>query len=100
MASASPSVISASKTVALVNHQALAFPSAPGYILKHKFEAVRESTMKEFHLSIERGQTRAVAESTLNTHLQRTLQEIGEIACPYCLYALPAHEVFEERRWQ
>lgn len=100
MVSSTPSVISASKTVALVNHQALTFPPAPGYILKQRFEELREKSMQEFHTSIEGGQTRTVAESKLNTDLQRALQNIGEITCPYCLYAIPAQEAFDERKWQ
>lgn len=76
MAASSPSVISASKTVALGNHEALNFPPAPGFAAKRKYEAELKDTLKS------------------------DLQAIGEITCPYCLYALPAEEVFDERKWQ
>ncbi|CEJ93456.1 hypothetical protein VHEMI09043 [[Torrubiella] hemipterigena] len=100
MVSSTPSVISASKTVALVNHQALTFPTAPGYILKQKFEALREKSLQEFHTSIVGGLRRPLAEAQLNMELEIILQNIGEIACPYCLYAIPAQEAFDERKWQ
>ena len=100
MASSSPSVVSASKTVALVNHQALVFPPAPGYLSKQRYEASQAIASQEFHLRIELGRSLASAKSTWDNDVNRVLKEIGEITCPYCLYAMPAQEVFDERRWQ
>lgn len=100
MAALNPSVVSSTKTVALINHQALVFPSAPGYVLKKKHDRIKNQHMIEFQHSIDSGLDRTHAEESLNASLLVAFQEIGEIACPYCLYALPAQDVFNERKWQ
>ncbi|KAF4338103.1 serine threonine phosphatase [Fusarium beomiforme] len=78
-AAASPSVISASKTVALGNHEALVFPPAPGFALKKRYEQLKTR--------------RDVSEAGMKKVLEEDdLIGIGEITCPYCLYALPAQQ--------
>lgn len=123
MAASSPSVISASRTVALGNHEALNFPPAPWLAAKRKYErfksqrlAVNQTALAEPELcaTMDSGKdpppslnvANKVAEDTtsveakLEDTLESDFQAIGEIACPYCLYALPAEEVFDEQKWQ
>ncbi|KAH8586928.1 hypothetical protein B0O99DRAFT_695020 [Bisporella sp. PMI_857] len=106
-AASSPSVISASKTVALGNHEALNFPPAPGLAAKRKYEqlksqrlAVHQTVLDELELCATKDSYIASIEAKLKDTLKSDLQAIGEITCPYCLYALPAEEVFDERKWQ
>ncbi|RYP30524.1 hypothetical protein DL767_006201 [Monosporascus sp. MG133] len=100
VASSSPSIISASKTVALGNHEALVFPPAPGIAAKRKYEQLKRRRVVDYHNAVSLEETRSEAESKLNELLKSDLQAIGEITCPYCLYALPAQEIFDERKWQ
>ncbi|SPN99565.1 uncharacterized protein DNG_02417 [Cephalotrichum gorgonifer] len=120
MAVLSPSNISTSKTVSLGNHEALNFPSAPGLAAKRKYErrkAEWEADLKaeldkldELHTAMGSledplhrpliAEDQAAVKTKFQSILKSYLQEIGEITCPYCLYALPAEEVFDERRWQ
>ncbi|KAI8712719.1 C3H1-type domain-containing protein [Fusarium sp. LHS14.1] len=91
MVSSSPSVVSASKTIASGKHQVLTYPPAPGFAAKRRYEKLKSQRIVE------------AAESTehnLQELLESDLRAIGEIICPYCLYALPASEVFDERKWQ
>lgn len=100
MASSSPSVVSASKTVAWASHQVLDFPPAPGLAAKRKYEHLKSQRVADYYNLTELGGGRPDAEFNLDALLKSDLQAIGEITCPYCLYALPAQEVFDERKWQ
>lgn len=99
-ASLSPSIISASKTVALGNHEALVFPPAPGAASKRKYEQLRDRRIADSHDAIVKGEATLDTESKLDKVLKSDLQAIGEVTCPYCAYALPAEEVFGESKWQ
>ncbi|WAO95821.1 C3H1-type domain-containing protein [Fusarium falciforme] len=92
MVSSSPSVVSASRTIASGKHQVLTYPPAPGFAAKRRYEKLRSQRIVEAA-----GTTK---EPGLRELLESDLQAIGEITCPYCLYALPAAEVFDERKWQ
>lgn len=99
-AALSPSIISASRTVALANHESLTFPHAPGQAKKRMYEQDKKELVENCRRTIELGESKSVAESALNDSLQSALQKVGEIICPFCLYALPAQEVFDEKKWQ
>ncbi|CEJ85938.1 Putative Phd-finger domain-containing protein [[Torrubiella] hemipterigena] len=99
MAALNPSVISASKTVALGSHESLAFPIAPGYAIKQKYNATKKSLLEDYRHAVELGKPKLEANAALNESLRAVLQDIGEIPCPYCFYALPAEEVLNEQSW-
>lgn len=100
MAALNPSLISASKTVALGSHELLTFPIAPGYSIKLKYNAAKKKLLEDYRHAIELGKPKLEANIALNESLRAVLQDIGEIPCPYCFYALPAEEVFDEHKWQ
>ncbi|KAH7161647.1 hypothetical protein EDB81DRAFT_785245 [Dactylonectria macrodidyma] len=99
MVSSSPSIVSASRTIASGKHQALIYPPAPGFAAKRRYEQLKSRRIAEFSETIGDG-ARTTADPKLQELLKSDLQAIGEITCPYCLYALPAAEVFDERKWQ
>lgn len=92
MVSSSPSVVSASRTIASGKHQVLTYPPAPGFAAKRRYEKLKSQRI------VEAAETST--EPGLRELLESDLQAIGEITCPYCLYALPAADVFNERKWQ
>ncbi|UPK95818.1 hypothetical protein LCI18_006753 [Fusarium solani-melongenae] len=92
MVSSSPSVVSASRTIASGKHQVLTYPPAPGFAAKRRYEKLKSQRTIE---AAEKS-----TEPSLQELLESDLRAIGEITCPYCLYALPAAEVFDERKWQ
>ena len=114
-----PSVVSATKTVALGDHEALAFPPAPGAALKRKYislEAAREASetamqMRKYAEALGWGKQRtSVPEASseqdlpassmeLDEEVEVDLQTIGEVTCPFCSYALPAQDVFDDKKW-
>lgn len=100
IASSNPSIISARKTITLSSHEALIFPPAPGLATKQKYEQLKSKRVADFHNAFWLGETISDAESKLNELLKLDLQAIGEITCPYYLYALPAQEVFDDQKWQ
>ncbi|KAI7764031.1 hypothetical protein LZL87_006413 [Fusarium oxysporum] len=89
-AAANPSVVSASRTVALGSHEALIFPPSPGLALKKRYEQLKKQMNVTEH-----------GASSLSEGLsEKELVDLIEITCPYCLHALPAQQVFDDRRWQ
>ncbi|UKZ96191.1 uncharacterized protein TrAFT101_010992 [Trichoderma asperellum] len=98
-ASSSPFVISVRETATLGN-ETLIFPPAPGLSAKRKYEQLKSERVADFHKALRLGEMRLVAESKLNDLLESDLQAMGEIICPYCLYALPVQEMFDEQKWQ
>ncbi|KAK2124705.1 hypothetical protein NOF04DRAFT_1348472 [Fusarium oxysporum II5] len=89
-AAASPSVVSASRTVALGSHEALIFPPSPGLALKKRYEQLK----KQMNVT-EHG-----ASSLSEGFSEKELVGLIDITCPYCLHALPAQKVFDDREWQ
>lgn len=130
MAVSSPSVVSATVTIALGSHETLNFPVAPGTNAKRKYERLKEqrlkayndalNTLEEIRPNVDPSDVQTVDEDTLEkighkklsaiarlsvqtSHkniLKSDLEAVGEITCPYCFYALPAEEVFDQRKWQ
>lgn len=112
----SPSVISASKTVALGSHEILCFPPAPGNTAKRKYEKLkakhladheamlRQTHEENLHVADEfqwpEGKLDASFKTEFECILKAELQAIGEITCPYCLSALPAEQVFNQQEWE
>ncbi|KAL6814869.1 hypothetical protein J3E69DRAFT_346210 [Trichoderma sp. SZMC 28015] len=95
----SPFVISAIKTVSLGNHEELIFPPAPGLATKRKYEQLKSDRLADFDNALMLGEAISDALPKLNDLLEADLQAIEEITCPYCLYALPAQEIFDEQKW-
>lgn len=92
MTSTTPSKVSVSRTIASGKHQALVYPSAPGFAAKRAYEQFKSQQTEEA--------AKTNTESGLQDLLASHLQKIGEITCPFCLHALPAAEVFDTRKWQ
>ncbi|SCO90474.1 uncharacterized protein FRV6_14602 [Fusarium oxysporum] len=89
-AAANPSVVSASRTVALGSHEALVFPPSPGLALKKRYEQLKKQMNVTEH-----------GASSLSEGLsEKKLVGLIDITCPYCLHALPAQQVFDDREWQ
>ncbi|KAF4960854.1 hypothetical protein FGADI_687 [Fusarium gaditjirri] len=100
IAASTPSVISASKTIAFHSHESLVFPPAPGHALKKRYEQLKSQRLAEHEQSLNSKKSEASQKPTVQELLANDLQSLGEIACPYCLCALPAEEAFDEKTWQ
>lgn len=99
-ASSSPSMISASKTIALGDHECVIFPPNPGLAAKRKYEQLKIQRQVEYKKEVEANGIKANAKSRFENLEKSDLETIGEIACPYCLYALPAEVVLSDTKWK
>ncbi|TID04771.1 hypothetical protein CH35J_003140 [Colletotrichum higginsianum] len=99
-ASSSLSVVSKSKTIALSNHEPLIFPPAPGIAAKRKWEQLRSRREADHKKSIEASGMSVDDKANDDISDNYGLDTVGEITCPYCLYALPAEVVFDEKKWR
>lgn len=115
---AKSSSVGSTMTIALGDHETLIFPTAPGANAKRKYEQLKKERLAVHKTALDRldmgyldkGSRRssrpgeqvspAIANEDLKSTLEADLQAIGEITCPYCLEALPAIEVFDQRKWQ
>ncbi|TVY76578.1 hypothetical protein Focb16_v006386 [Fusarium oxysporum f. sp. cubense] len=100
IAASTPSVISASKTIAFHSHESLVFPPAPGHAVKKRYDQLKSQRLAEYEQSLNSEKSEAKKKSTVQELLANDLQSLGEITCPYCLCALPAEEAFDEKKWQ
>jgi hypothetical protein len=128
MASSTPSFVSATKTVAISNHEHLVFPPSPasgarraferfkarrhaihsasleavdGYLLyKARVQAEEQSPPMNPNTMSRLEDRISAAGALLQDSLKRYLQTIGEITCPYCFHAFPAQDMFDEWKWQ
>ncbi|KAG5658601.1 hypothetical protein KAF25_010782 [Fusarium avenaceum] len=100
IAASTPSVISASKTIAFRSHESLVFPPAPGHAVKKRYDKLKSQRLAEYEQSLNSEKSEANKKSTVQELLANDLQSLGEITCPYCLCALPAEEAFDEKKWQ
>ena len=110
-----PSVVSASKTVALGNNQDLVFPPAPKSRIRLKYERLEEKRRREHATRVQAllrspesplPKTRvtkdaeAELQETLKRDRQRREAEMLEVFCPFCLHALSSEDVLDEKKWQ
>lgn len=123
-----PSVVSATKTVALGNHEDLIFPPAPNGRVKQKYKQLkkqREAEHKTYLKSLpfyllyeehngqpplnldilsELRQKISDAEAKLQKVLEKDWNDcnraIVEVTCPFCFYALPSLDVIDEKKWK
>ncbi|KAF3065680.1 hypothetical protein CFAM422_009595 [Trichoderma lentiforme] len=120
MATSSPSVVSATMTVALGNHEALKFPTAPGLHAKRKYEQFKAEQLAAHHammgkadepssaadptlddaVDMRDAKRRLSTEQQLSKVFKPDVPAIGEVTCPYCFYTLSLEEVFNEKKWQ
>ncbi|CAJ0549734.1 Ff.00g033470.m01.CDS01 [Fusarium sp. VM40] len=100
IAASTPSVISASKTIAFGSHESLLFPPAPGHALKKRYDQLKSQRLAEYEQNLNSEKSEANKKSTVQELLANDLQSLGEITCPYCLCTLPAEEAFDENKWQ
>jgi hypothetical protein len=114
----SPSVVSVSKTIALGNHEELAFPPAPCGGLLQKYRQLRKQREEKHRAFLESltgyeenyGQptpsmdltsaTEANHRKILEQDWNDCLRAIGEVTCPFCFYALPAQDAIDEKKWK
>ncbi|KAL2196038.1 hypothetical protein P885DRAFT_39571, partial [Corynascus similis CBS 632.67] len=129
-----PSVVSATKTIALDNHEELNFPPAPLGRVRQRYSPQKKGLLAEYHwesknshLSSSSSQdspTGAAAsneqhsnidnnswllgpkalksrlEADLNAEWHRCLEAVGEVICPFCLYALPCVSISDDKKWK
>ncbi|KAF8866264.1 hypothetical protein BDZ45DRAFT_336280 [Acephala macrosclerotiorum] len=108
-----PSVVSASKTIALGNHEDLIFPPAPVGRIKQKYRKLkrqREEDHKAYLKLLQPFDPDMISEqiSDADAKLKRTLEQdwvdctqaIAEVTCPFCFYALPSQDVVDEKKWK
>lgn len=96
-----PSVVSASRTVALSSHDKLVFPAAPtGAIEKKRRQLVaqRQDTLRR-RLEIQGG-TPEGDDRTPAQEWQDAVDAIREVTCPICFYELPAWEIVDKKKWE
>lgn len=110
-AATSPSAGSAT-TVAPSDIETLDYPTAPGANAKRKYEQLKKERLAAHKALLERvahkamfkkfdeQNLRAIAEKALESTLEADIQALEEITCPYCLEALSAIEVFDDRKWR
>lgn len=99
-ASLSTSVVSSSKTVALDDHECVVFPPNPGLAVKRKYEQLRRQREEEYKKEVQENGMTVDAKSRFESMKKSDLGTVGEIACPYCLYALPAEVVLSDSKWR
>lgn len=99
-ASSSTSIVSSSKSVALDDHECVVFPPNPGIAIKRKYEQLRRQREDEYKKEVQENGMSVDAKSRFESLKKSDLETVGEIACPYCLYALPAGVVLSDSKWR
>ncbi|KAK4246938.1 hypothetical protein C7999DRAFT_14968, partial [Corynascus novoguineensis] len=87
-----PSVVSATKTIALDNHEELDFPPAPLGRVRQRYRPQKKLLWAEYHWNR--------LEVALNAEWHRCLEAVGEVICPFCLYALPCVSISDDKKWK
>ncbi|KAL7928499.1 hypothetical protein V8C35DRAFT_325906 [Trichoderma chlorosporum] len=100
MNSASPPDNQHSKHVTLDAHETVFPPSVSRIAVKVDYKDLKKQLVANFQSDTELEQSKLNTESKLHGLLNSDLPETREIACPYCLYALPAQEILDEQKWQ
>ncbi|KAJ5429209.1 hypothetical protein N7491_006225 [Penicillium cf. griseofulvum] len=110
-----PSRVSATKTVALNSHEDLPFPLAPLGDVRRRYKKMKRAREEEYRISLlilsndsespaDLASIKIQAEVTLRQAMQRDwdecLQAMGEVACPFCLYTIPASEANDNTKWK
>jgi hypothetical protein len=110
-----PSRVSATKTVALNSHEDLPFPLAPLGDVRRRYKKMKRAREEEYRTSLDilsndsksptdLASIKSQAEVTLKQAMQRDwyecLQAVGEVACPFCLYTIPASEANDNTKWK
>jgi hypothetical protein len=114
----SPSVVSVSNTVALSDHEELAFPLAPCSGLLRKYRQLKKQREEKHKTYLESltgyeehdrrpppfmdltSATEAIHKKTLEQDWNECLKAIGEVTCPFCFYALPVQDAIDEKKWK
>ncbi|KAL2155506.1 hypothetical protein VTH82DRAFT_248 [Thermothelomyces myriococcoides] len=118
---ATSSTISATKTIALSNHEDLDFPPAPLGRVWQRYKPRKKQIMSDFgqsgdvdHLSALSDESEATDPSphqlseqarkrlrdALKAEWIKCLKAVGEVICPYCLHALPCLSISDDRKWK
>lgn len=92
-----PSVVSATKTVALSSHEALSFPPAPISGIRINYERLKQQRKDA---NPDRISERLGMNKPAKSEWDEAVDSVGEIVCPYCFYALPARDVVNESKWK
>lgn len=98
-ASLTPSTVSASKTIALNDHEYVVFPPNPGLATRRKYEQLISVREAEYKKEVELNGITAEGLLRFENLKKADLERVGEIACPYCLYALPAEVILSDQKW-
>lgn len=106
--SLAPSVASSSRTIKFDSHEHLVFPPAPGVAARRRYRQLmtQRSTESLHHdatteeANLDPPMSGPSTKVQLDIVLKADLQSFRDIVCPYCLCALPAHEILDEKKWQ
>ncbi|KAI7773545.1 hypothetical protein LA080_010409 [Diaporthe eres] len=91
---ATPSVVSATKTVPLGSHEELSFPAAPLGAITMKVKQLSQQANSAYAL-----RWKTVRELRNEAIWLEAVAAVGEVTCPFCFYALPAKDVADEMKW-
>lgn len=109
-----PSVVSASNSIAHDNDKELAFPPAPSGRIRGRYKALINSNTgcdsNKQPFSEEEGSDiiskRLQSHNTVGVQAsseeiwERCFSEIPEVTCPFCLYALPSRDICNDKKWK
>ncbi|KAI0405375.1 hypothetical protein F4802DRAFT_180093 [Xylaria palmicola] len=105
-----PSVASASKSVALSDHEDLRFPPAPCGSIRRRYNKMKRKRRKALWNKLDLLPTRAPEgspsatqagyEENLAGDWDKCLQATPEVICPFCFCALPVRDVVDDKKWK
>jgi hypothetical protein len=112
-----PSVVSAAKTIALSDHQDLAFPPAPQAHIKERFLRLKANREADYAATVAEARSRSFemsevhlwniineADEQLREGLEDDLNEcrnaVMETTCPFCFYSLSSLVVNNTNKWR
>lgn len=107
-----PSVISATRTVALGNHEEIVFPPPPNGRIRRKYKTLlklRQGRVVPEPKALDDlfggGSNKPTLDPGMNIRTNEEIWDgcnkaIAEVTCPFCLYALPSLSVGNEKKWR
>ncbi|KAJ5494666.1 Serine/threonine-specific protein phosphatase/bis(5-nucleosyl)-tetraphosphatase [Penicillium fimorum] len=111
-----PSRVSTTMTVALNSHEELPFPVAPLGDVRRRYKKMKCAREEEYRISLNtlstenfkspadfasaKNKAKATLKQAMHRDWYECLQAVVEVACPYCLYTIPASEADDNTKWK